>query len=567
MIVAVVGAGPSGLVTAKTLKENGFEVVIYESADSIGGTFKYRSYENAELVSSRQLTAFSDFRIPVRTDGVGADHVSLEAYVQYLESYAQNFSILQLIQFNNPVVNISKSAEKYIVSTNSSTKVFDAVAVCSGLHVHPNCPSILGLDYIPEVIHSSQYKQRSQLTGKDVLVLGLGETSMDISYESIQAGANSVHVAHRHGCLSFPKRFNDFQIFGKKFDAEVPIDTLISNFAECAYVPAIAKHYRLRWHFSDVFVRLLLKTLTGTDVGANQWVAPAEKVGRAYNFLNKSTKAMPYINSPYKKHYWWDRFFKLVEPDTKGKVIHIRPWPTHISSDGVVHFLENDSPESKMSHTTVCQPNLIIFATGYTQDFAFLDALLPRPEQLNVRDVIQSAEPHIAFIGHVRPNVGAIPPIAEMQAMWWVRVLQNKLDPSKLIEPEPHWRLLSPKTKRIQYGIDHSSYVYQLAKDTGSTPSFFPPSPIFYRQPKLALAYAMAASFNTCFRLVGPFAFPEAPDIVLGELFETVTRRGVYGNVVMSFIPMCFYALANFMLFIFESFFGLIGVKFHSIPN
>jgi len=570
-LVAVVGAGPAGLTTAKTLVENGFAVRVFESADSLGGTFAHRAYENAELVSSRQLTAFSDFRIPLKQTA-GSDHVSLIQYVNYLENYAKHFGILQFVQFNTAVTHVSATLHgTFLVTTQTDQSTqsdeYFAVAVCSGLHVHPNIPIIPGMEHVPTTIHSSEYKGRNQLQGKDILVLGLGETSMDISYEAIQAGANSVHVAHRNGCLSFPKRFNDFSIFGKRFDAEVPIDTLISNFAECAYVPAIAKHYRLRWHFSDMFVRMLLKTLTGTDVGANQWVAPAQRIGRAYNFLNKSTNAMPYINAPYKQRYWWDRFFKLIEPDTMGKVIHIRPWPTHVSADGVVHFLDNHTPEAKLASTTVCKPNLVVYATGYTQDFGFLDPLLPRPEHLNVRDVIAASEPRLAFIGHVRPNVGAIPPIAEMQAMWWVRVLQQKLDPSKLIEPEPHWRLLAPQTKRIQYGIDHSSYVYQLAKDVGSTPSFFPPSPIFYKEPKLALAYAMAASFNTCFRLVGPFAFPGASEIVLGELFETVTRRGLYGNVVMGLIPMLWYSWVNLILFLFESAMNLIGIKFHAIPN
>lgn len=66
MRVVVVGAGPAGLTTLKTLLHapsslgTNFDPVILELGDSIGGTFDQRSYENGTLVSSKQLTCFSD---------------------------------------------------------------------------------------------------------------------------------------------------------------------------------------------------------------------------------------------------------------------------------------------------------------------------------------------------------------------------------------------------------------------------------------------------------------------------------------------------------------------------
>ena len=90
--VLVIGAGPGGLVTLKTLLEASgadqtrpLDPLLVEAEDQIGGTFLYRRYENAELVSSRQLTAFSDFRIPHSKKGTHGDHVSVEEYVEYLK--------------------------------------------------------------------------------------------------------------------------------------------------------------------------------------------------------------------------------------------------------------------------------------------------------------------------------------------------------------------------------------------------------------------------------------------------------------------------------------------------
>jgi len=41
---------------------------------TVTGTFRYRTYENATLVSSKQLTSFSDFRLPLEH----SDHLTLE---------------------------------------------------------------------------------------------------------------------------------------------------------------------------------------------------------------------------------------------------------------------------------------------------------------------------------------------------------------------------------------------------------------------------------------------------------------------------------------------------------
>lgn len=64
--VCVIGAGPSGLVALKTLLENSYECVCLEKDDTIGGTFVNKAYDSGRLVSSKYITAFSDFRISER---------------------------------------------------------------------------------------------------------------------------------------------------------------------------------------------------------------------------------------------------------------------------------------------------------------------------------------------------------------------------------------------------------------------------------------------------------------------------------------------------------------------
>ena len=55
----------------------------------------YRSYANGSLVSSKQLTCFSDFRMPLDS----SDHMTLPAYVQYLEDYVAHFRLRQRATF------------------------------------------------------------------------------------------------------------------------------------------------------------------------------------------------------------------------------------------------------------------------------------------------------------------------------------------------------------------------------------------------------------------------------------------------------------------------------------
>lgn len=194
---------------------------------------RYRSYQNANLVSSKQLTCFSDFRVPLDHP----DHFTLPEYVDYLRAYTRHFKFDDRIKLLCRVINVSPARNKdgsprgngHIVqyvegggtSSNSDVRTLraDYVAVCSGLHVVPSWPSIPGIDHVlhpkpaaadadvlpRQVYHSSEYKDRSQLAGRRVMVLGTGETGHDLAYEAVHAGATEVTLCTRGGFLSFPK--------------------------------------------------------------------------------------------------------------------------------------------------------------------------------------------------------------------------------------------------------------------------------------------------------------------------------------------------------------------------
>jgi dimethylaniline monooxygenase (N-oxide forming) len=149
------------------------------------------------------------------------------------------------------------------------------LTIATGLHVIPQIPSITGIERVSsdrskQVLHSSEYKSRSQLAGKRVLILGTGETGMDLAYASVKAGAEEVVLCSRGGFLSFPKALNNFSLFGFTFEStkespSLPIDGLITNLFESCYVHPWVAASHLRWFVSDFVIKRVLWLLTGAS--------------------------------------------------------------------------------------------------------------------------------------------------------------------------------------------------------------------------------------------------------------------------------------------------------------
>ncbi|KAK7049360.1 hypothetical protein VNI00_005961 [Paramarasmius palmivorus] len=556
--VVVVGAGPAGLVTAKSLleyadEEYPFDPVVLEQEDDIGGTFRYRSYQNANLVSSKQLTSFSDFRLPLHHH----DHLTLEAceeYVQYLRDYCKQFNLTERIHLNTKVVNISRNpGGGHIISfvqraskdapwdTTPHTIQAAYVAICSGLHVTPSIPDIPGIQHVLHaqdentssseraVFHSADYKSRSQLAGKRVMILGTGETGMDIAYEAAKAGAAEAVLCSRAGFLSFPKLLNDFEFLGLEFKSPtgVPIDCLITNLGETAYV-----------------------------VGELE----PERLGRAYVFLNKSHKAMPYINRPYRKRpAFMEHFSRYIDPVEDSPpntdfVVDLAPFPTHFLPNGRAVFPLTKRKDAIRMKDRDIRPEVVIYATGYRQEFGFMDPDYPTPDKADVRNVVKEGDETVGFIGFVRPGVGAIPPIAEMQSFFWISLLKNQV---RKPLPPPHYHLLVKENARIKYGVDHSTYMSTLAKDIGAAPGLL--ELWMEHGTRVLICYCFGAAFTTFYRLVGPFRCASAPRIVKTELWDTITRRGIIGNVVMGVIPMAFYLTINATAYVLGTGWAILG--------
>lgn len=218
--ICVVGAGPAGLVMAKSLLEEGLEPVVFEATETLGGVWNLTQqkssgvYKNTRFQNSADTSFFSDFPPrPGQTLFPGVGEVR-----SYLEDYVQGFGLNSFIHYRSKVVSVTEDDGQWRVEVNRDgvreVGHFDGVALCHGRYHHPLIPQIEGLrDFQGVVLHSGQYYDNHIFEGKRVLVVGNGVSGMDIAEEASHV-ARSVHWAMRSLKLVLPRMVgylpNDF---------------------------------------------------------------------------------------------------------------------------------------------------------------------------------------------------------------------------------------------------------------------------------------------------------------------------------------------------------------------
>ncbi|KOS21847.1 Dimethylaniline monooxygenase 2 [Escovopsis weberi] len=535
--VAVVGGGPAGLVTLKFLatahhyfRIPPIQVRCFEAETEIGGIFTHGVYEDAEMVSSRYLTCYSDFRTPRDAP----DFLCPAAYVQYLKDYVQAFDLSQHIELNTKVLDISRGldGQGHVVeiSKDNGRTTFawncDAVAICSGVHVKPYIPQIPGIERVPTSFHSYSMKTRAQFgVNANVVILGCGETGMDVAHLAITSPTKSVTLCSRDGFFCAPKIIATPSVFGSPIPARPnkPVDTSVASLFDTAYLHPLLQRGPLPWFVYDQWVRKTHWLISGTEEGPDQWAGHII-------FLCKSDRALPYISAGKRSDSLINRIrTKIINvpiQDTKGRCIDVKGWPTEVDEHGVMSFGDGAEP---------IRADIVVFATGYTAEMSYLSPDYPTLDDLDVRNIYKEGDVSVGFIGFIRPSIGAIPPLAELQAQLWVyRLLQDQY-PKAIPLPGPDSvpsydidYLMKPRcgydfasTKR---GVDHEAYAYQLALDMGAAPTI---SHVAKRGWKVFFTWAMGSNFNPKFRLVGPWKREaDAARIMRGELFDVVKRSG-----------------------------------------
>jgi hypothetical protein len=130
----------------------------------------------------------------------------------------------------------------------------------------------------------------------------------------------------------------------------------------------------------------------------------------------QSHKAMPYLNRPYRHRKWYLEYLsRYIDPPEDSPpqtnfTVELAPFPTHFLKNGQAVF----APGYRKDYLRVSQmdirPDTVIFATGYTQCFNYLDkeSNYPSPRDADLRNIARSGDENMAFIGYVRPGVGRV---------------------------------------------------------------------------------------------------------------------------------------------------------------
>jgi dimethylaniline monooxygenase (N-oxide forming) len=172
--VAVVGAGPSGLVAAKHALEAGFDTTVFEASDDLGGQWHATAshsgiWPGMHTNTSRAMTAFSDAPAPA----THPLHPAAEQIHAYLREYADRFGVTERIRLRTPVMRVAPGWEV-------DGERFDGVVVASGRFRKPHLPA--GLErFGGDLLHAFDYPGAEPFHGRRVLVYGNGISGLEIA--------------------------------------------------------------------------------------------------------------------------------------------------------------------------------------------------------------------------------------------------------------------------------------------------------------------------------------------------------------------------------------------------
>jgi dimethylaniline monooxygenase (N-oxide forming) len=373
----VIGAGAAGLAAGKALADRDVPFDWFEKGSMVGGLWRIdndngavAAYRTLHLNSSRPRTQYPSYPMPHDWP----DYPSHEHMARYFQNFAADHGLLDRITFNTEVTSVTPvpgsgqpGDHGWIVATASGKqRTYRAVLVANGHHSTPVYPDFPG-HFTGRTMHSHDYLDPSEFADQDVVVVGVGNSGMDIACDAAKVG-NSVTVVTRHGVHVIPK-----YAFGR------PADQLSSKWL--GYVP---------FPVERTLYEAVLRLSTGRpqDRGLPR---PDHKLLHAH----------PTVSAEF-----YDR---VGHGDIAVK-------PGISSLDGETVWFDDG---------TSVHADTVVYATGYQVTLPFLD-----PEVFDCTGnrmplylrVVPPQRPGLFFIGFIQ-TVGSGIPLYEYQAEWVADVL------------------------------------------------------------------------------------------------------------------------------------------------
>uniref|UniRef100_A0A453MLL9 indole-3-pyruvate monooxygenase n=1 Tax=Aegilops tauschii subsp. strangulata TaxID=200361 RepID=A0A453MLL9_AEGTS len=206
VVVLIVGAGPAGLATAACVSQFSIPYVIVERENCSASLWRNRTYDRLKLHLAREFCELPHMPYPADTP----TYIPKNTFIKYVDDYIECFAIhpryLTVVEsstydFNGKYWSIMAHDMAKCKIVNYRAKF---LVVASGENSVENIPVIPGLENFPGVaIHSSCYKSGIDYSGRNVLVIGSGNSGMEIAYDLASHGANTSIIIRSPVCILY----------------------------------------------------------------------------------------------------------------------------------------------------------------------------------------------------------------------------------------------------------------------------------------------------------------------------------------------------------------------------
>ncbi len=419
----VIGAGSSGIAAAKALHDRGIPFDCYEKSDRVGGNWVFgntngmsSAYRSLHINTSRERMEYSDFPMPAGYPDF-PHHTQIAAY---FENYVDHFGFRDRIRFETGVEHAARGEDGIwtVELEGGESRRYDMLLVANGHHWDPRWPEpAYPGSFDGKQMHSHYYVENSDFRDKNVLVVGIGNSAMDIAVESSFV-ARKTFISSRRGAYILPK-----YLFGR------PLDQIGVN----ALTPMLPFAFR----------RGILMAMYRVGVGKVQdygLPAPDHKIGEAH---------------------------PTISADFLNRIAHGEmTWKPNVS--------ELQGGQVKFEDGSVEDVDVIVWCTGYKVTFPFFDEdfiSAPDNDLPLYRRVFKPDIDNLAFISLLQP-LGATMPLAEAQGRWVASYLRGEYhlpshaaiqDDISREREKMFKRYVASKRHTMQ--VDFDNYLYALGKE------------------------------------------------------------------------------------------------------